>query len=124
MTHKQPDLSTRELRIAHIEEWLKKHLMRQEIAELQKGSSTPPAHAPRKSPVAGRAGNVIPLPLRDSEETCSSCSTKLGFSSFLHINDPLRWKEKRMYIEGAGQLCGTCAERIYSDKVRFDAGCD
>lgn len=51
------------------------------------------------------------VPKLANEETCTHCSTGLGYPQTLHIDHPQRLGN---YVEGGGQLCPACAERIYS----------
>ncbi len=50
-----------------------------------------------------------PAALGDEAEFCVLCSRKLGFSSLLHINSPVRQEGGAYYVEGGGQVCALCA---------------
>ncbi len=60
----------------------------------------------------------IPTPSVEREETCTSCYAGLGFSQILHVDHPLRLGN---YSEqGGGQLCPSCALRIYPPRMCID----
>ena len=41
-------------------------------------------------------------------EFCSICFGLVGFSKNVTIDDPIRFKNGAMYIEGVGQICSEC----------------
>jgi hypothetical protein len=128
MHRKQPDLSSREERMSHIEMWLRRYKTQQLVNALECAAAKQRAAAARRgSHMCSRLGEHIGYhrserPV-DSDEVCTGCGKKLGFSRLLHVDASERWENGAVYIEGSGQLCSDCARRIYPlPEVRFDMG--
>lgn len=49
----------------------------------------------------------------EGTEKCTSCGKDTGIPKKVNIN--VRPEEQGLYVEGSGQLCPECAERIYAD---------
>lgn len=127
MYQKQPDLSTREGRMAHITEWLKRLRAAQLVRELErKATKERRMDGQVRNRVSGFPEEHIGYPRPDllpaEEEVCTDCGKKLGFPKTLPCDDPRRYANGAVYDHG-GQLCGDCARKAYPVEVRFDMGC-
>lgn len=56
----------------------------------------------------------IPEASPATQETCSGadCGKGLGYPKNTHVNSPLRLS---CYVDGRGQLCGSCYRKMYPD---------
>ena len=45
--------------------------------------------------------------LRSKKDKCVMCNAKTQYDKDTHINN------RKHYVEGAGQMCGPCHQRVY-----------